>query len=252
MIEKAIWKNQGEVRTYETDLNGYWKPAAFYRAMEEATVHHSAHLNVDFFSLQQYGLAWVLARSKTKFFHFPTSGTQLIIKTWPKGWGQKIFGMRDYSITTLDGTVCALSTSAWLLIDTSSRHFVKPERLRVILPDNHGQFALDELLDKLGQPADMQPVAVFQARYSSLDLMGHVNNTQYIDWIFDCFPVEEIRDLKLDWLQINFNNEIQPDEMLTIEMAPLSGPPGCYAFRGNNQNNDTIAFDAQLGFRTGS
>ncbi len=248
MIEKAIWKETGEVRTYETDLNGRWKPAAFYRAMEEATVHHSAHLKVDFFTLQQYGLAWVLARSKTKFYHFPAAGNQLLVKTWPKGWSQKIFGMRDYTITTSDGTVCALSTSAWLLIDTTSRHFVKPERLPVILPDNRGQYALDEQLEKLAHPAGMQSIIDFKARYSSLDLMGHVNNAQYIDWILDCFPVERMRKQKLDWLQINFNNEVKPDETLTIEMSPLADQPDCYSVRGSNQTNDTIAFDAQFGW----
>ena len=45
MNEQSIWQEIIEVRTYETDFQGVWKPAAFFRAMEEATVHHAAALN---------------------------------------------------------------------------------------------------------------------------------------------------------------------------------------------------------------
>ena len=129
MNNHSVWQENTEVRTYETDFQGVWKPAAFFRAMEEATVHHAAHLKTDYFTLQEYDLAWVLARSKIVFHHFPTAGTQVHVKTWPKGWQQKIFGMRDYTLSGLDGDVYAQATTAWLLINTSSRRFVKPDML---------------------------------------------------------------------------------------------------------------------------
>ncbi len=248
MSEQAIWSEKLEVRTHETDLYGHCKPAAYYRVMEEATVHHSRHLQVDFFRLQEYGLAWVLARSKTRFFHFPPAGTTLIVKTWPKGWSQKIFGMREYSIATATGRVCALATSAWLLIDTSKRQFVKPERLPLNLPDNDGLSALDETLEKLAHPAEMNTAAEFQARYSSLDLMEHVNNAQYVDWIFDSLPLDFLAEHQPAWLQINFNNEVKHGENVAIEMAALPDSAQVYAIRGLNRVNESIAFDAHLGF----
>lgn len=249
MANKSIWEEQSEVHTYETDFLGTWKPAAFFRAMEEATVHHSAHLHVDYFTLQQFGLAWVLARSKIRFEQFPSAGTRLQVKTWPKGWSQKIFGMRDYTIQTENGQLCALATTAWLLIDTGTRRFVKPEQLPQALPDNEGRFAMDENLEKLVHPPEMNVMGNFQAHYSSLDLMGHVNNAQYIDWIFDCLPVDMMRHQKPQWLQINYNNEVKPDENLVIKSASLSGNPDISSFQGYNLTRDVIAFDAQVGWR---
>lgn len=249
MAEKSIWEEQSEVRTHESDFQGKWKPAAFFRAMEEATVHHSAHLQIDYLTLQQYSLAWVLARARIQFVQFPTSGTKLTVKTWPKGWSQKIFGMRDYSIQTGNGHTCALATTAWLLIDTASRRFVKPEMLLQRLPDNDGLFALNENLEKLVHPAEMQIVGNFQARYSSMDLMGHVNNAQYIDWIFDCFPIEKLRNQNPDWLQINYNNEIKSEEDLVIKSALIPGKANTYSLQGYNLTRDVIAFDAQVGWR---
>ena len=247
MTQRSIWQENTEVRTYETDFQGVWKPAAFFRAMEEATVHHAAHLKTDYFTLQEYDLAWVLARSKIVFHHFPTAGTQVHVKTWPKGWQQKIFGMRDYTLSGMDGEVYAQATTAWLLINTSSRRFVKPDMLPKALPDNDGLSALNEPLEKLVHPAEMQEARSFSASYSTLDLLGHVNNTHYIDWIFDCFSIEQIRAKKLAWLQINYSSEVKPDEQVMISIAEIPGTPLTYSVVGNKRPGGVTAFDAQFG-----
>ncbi len=247
MTQQSIWQEDTEVRTYETSFQGVWKPAAFFRAMEEATVHHAANLKTDYFTLQQFDLAWVLARSKIRFSHFPSAGTKVIVKTWPKGWQQKIFGMRDFTLCGLDGGVFAQATTAWLLINTKTRRFVKPELLPTPLPDNNGLSAVNEPLEKLVHPAEMQEMRTFTASYSTLDLLGHVNNTHYIDWIFDCFSIEQIRGRKLDWLQINYSSEVKPDEQITISIAELPEKPLTYSVVGINRNSEVTAFDAQFG-----
>ena len=221
MNNYSVWQENNEVRTYETDFQGVWKPAAFFRAMEEATVHHAAHLKTDYFTLQEYDLAWVLARSKIIFHHFPTAGTLVHVKTWPKGWQQKIFGMRDYTLSGLDGEVYAQATTAWLLMNTSSRRFVKPDMLPNELPDNDGLFALDEPLEKLVHPPEMREMRSFSASYSALDLLGHVNNTFYIDWIFDCFSSKYLKGKIPEWLQINYSSETRPEEDVAISMGEI-------------------------------
>jgi acyl-ACP thioesterase len=249
MNEKSIWQEIIEVRTYETDFQGVWKPAAFFRAMEEATVHHSEALKTDYLTLQKYDLAWVLARNKIRFIHFPETATRVVVKTWPKGVQQKIFGMRDYSMSTEDGRPIALSTSAWLVINTKTRRFVKPDQLPNQLPLNEGLSALDENLNKMAHPGQMQILNTFQARYSSLDLMGHVNNTHYVDWIFDSFPIDQIRGRKLEWLQINFSSEVKPDEIVDVSVGEDPHQNLIYSVVGMNRNTNVIAFDAQFGLK---
>lgn len=249
MDNHSIWQETIEVRTYETDFQGLWKPAAFFRAMEEATVHHAAALKTDYFTLQHYDLAWVLARHKIRFYHFPAGATRVVVKTWPKGFQQKIFGMRDYAISAEDGQLLAAATSAWLVINTKTRHFVKPELLPSQLPDNDGLSALDEPLEKMSHAGALTERNTFQARYSSLDLMGHVNNTHYVDWIFDSFAVDQIRGKKLDWLQINFSSEVKPEEVVAVSVGEVPQLPLTYSVLGMNQNMNVLAFDAQFGLK---
>lgn len=249
MTQQSIWQEIIEVRTYESDNRSIWKPAAFFRAMEEATVHHAAQLKTDYFTLQHFDLAWVLARTKIRFYYFPVAGTRVIVKTWPKGWQQKIFGMRDYLLSAEDGKIFAQATTAWLLLNTKTRHFVKPEMLPNPLPDNDGLSALDEPLEKLPQPANMREIDIFKARYSTLDLMGHVNNTYYIDWIFDCFSTEQLDGRTAEWLQINYSSETRPEESVAISMGETEDRSKTIALSGLNQTTGLIAFDAQLGWK---
>ncbi len=249
MTQQTIWQENFEVRSHETDFAMRWKPAAFLRVMEEITVHHSLHLGVDYYSLQEMNLAWILVRTKIRFYEFPPVGTKIIAQTWPRGWQQKIFGMRDYSIANEKGKSVAHATTAWLLVNTKTRRFVKPETLTVALPDNEGRFILEERLDKLTHPVGMSNEHVFKAGYSSLDLMGHVNNTQYMDWLCDCFPISFWKKYQFEWMQINYSNEVKPEESIDITITELDDHKGVFSAVGTNQDTNLTAFEAQFAFK---
>jgi acyl-ACP thioesterase len=246
---QTIWTEALEVHTHETDAFLRCKPAAYLRMMEEATTHHSRNLGVDYFTLQKNNLAWILARTKIKFYQFPSMITPVQVQTWPKGWAQKIFGMRDFTIKTSDGQLLAQATTAWLLVNTQTHRFVKPEVLTTTLPDNDGLAAIDEPLEKLSSNAELQEKRVFQASYSCLDVMGHVNNTQYVDWIMDCFAVEDLRHKQMDWLQINYSNEVKPDQRVSVRMGSIPNQPHVYAVAGSNLDTGAVAFEAQFAFK---
>jgi acyl-ACP thioesterase len=246
-MKNNIWLEKVEARTYETDFQLRWKPAAFFRAMEEAAVHHATQLGYDYFTLQKNNLAWILSRTKIKFYHFPQPGEKVHLLTWPKGIHQKIFFMRDFLITDAQENLFAKASTAWLLIDTNKRRFVRPDLLPGEMPDNDGKYALNEELEKIAHQNNLQEMGRFQAKYSAVDMMGHVNNTQYIDWIFDCFSFEQIRGSQLDWIQINYSSEVKPEEEVKLSIG--RNQDNTFSVEGYNQNSETIAFEAQFGIK---
>jgi acyl-ACP thioesterase len=247
MEKHSIWTEKTTVTTYQTDFQHNWKPAEFFRAMQEATTHHAQHLNVDHFSLIEQNITWVLSRMKIRFYRFPKTMDQITIRTWPKGIQQKIFFMRDYQMMDEQGNKFADASSAWLLIDTNKRRFVFPDALKDNLPDNDGKSALDEPLEKIARCDTLKVRETFKARYSSVDFLGHVNNTHYIDWIFDCFTLDEIRRKQLSWLQINYNAEVKPDEEVAVAIGKTNSQPDIYTINGTNLNTTGLAFEAQFG-----
>lgn len=248
MTQKSIWIETLEVKTSETDFQRRWKPSAFFRVMQETGTHHSIHLGYNYHQMNAQGLAFVLSRLKIYFNRFPGVGDQLTLETWPKGIQQKIFFMRDFRFSDQSGAPIASATSAWLLVDLNARRFLMPEALKEQLPDNDGRSAVNETLEKIATPIQMVPQLEVEARYSAVDMMEHVNNAHYIDWISDSFPFETFQENKLDWLQINYLQEVRPGERVSIAAGPCPGDGTARVVQGNNLTTGARAFEACLGW----
>ena len=93
-----------------------------------------------------------------------------------------------------------------------------PRARRLILLDiGYGLAAIDEPLEKIPAVEAMEEAITVQASYSAVDLMGHVNNARYIDWISDCFTFDQHREQTPASIQINYINEVRPGEQVRIQ-----------------------------------
>ncbi len=114
---------------------------------------------------------------------------------------------------------------------------------------------LNENLERLPLPKTMPEARTVRADYSAVDLMGHVNNTRYVEWVMDCFPFEHHRTHRLAWLQVNYNNEVRPEEEIRLSLGQDPGNPGGWYIAGTVFNpvglsgDGTRAFEAALGWQ---
>ena len=249
MAIEAIWTEETLVRTSETDFQQRWKPAHFFLTMQEAAANHADHLGYSYQEMLAQDMVWVLSRTKIRFYAFPRLEERVIIQTWPKGLQQKLFFMRDFRLSSPDGRRYADASSAYILINPKARRLLMPSALTVQVPDNGGQGALDEPLDKLNPPEDLPECLTVEARYSAVDLMGHVNNARYVEWICDCFPMEDYARRELSWMQLNFINEIRPGEQVRIHAGAQAQDPSVWTLQGNNLNTNKPAFEAAVGWK---
>ena len=241
-----VWTDEIRVHPYETDLNNEWKAAAFFQAFQDAANAHAANLGYDYHTMLAADHIWVLSRLKVYFYRFPTMGDQLTIRTWPKGIRQKIFFTRDFQIAAPDGQLIAAATSAWLLIDPKTRRMQLPGSLTGTLPKNSGLNALDEDLMKLAPENGLEEKFTTQANYSVVDVLGHVNNARYIDWVMDCFPFERFKTHQLAWLQINYNNEVRAGETVRISAGARNGDASRWLVVGEKPASGERAFEVEL------
>jgi len=241
------WIEQTRVKAYQTDFRAAWKPHCFFQAMQEAATHHAASLGFGYEKMLARGMIWVLSRIKICFNRFPGLAQEVTIKTWPKGVQQKIFFMRDFEISDSHGRL-AVATSAWLLINPELRRMLLPQSVYAAVPDNGGFSILDETLEKLTSPAVVLHERHVTADFSSIDLMGHVNNTRYVEWVSDCFPFEMYQQFKLSWMQINYLNEITPGQTVLIKVGKRSEDSIVWLVEGQNQLTGVRSFEAEVGW----
>lgn len=246
MEASTTWSEELEIKSSETDFQKRLKLSSFFELMQDMAASHASRLGVGYEDLQKRELAWVLSRKKVRFFDFPHMGETVRLTTWPKGIQQKLFFMREHEMTATDGRLLAASSSAYVLVNTRVRRIVLPNALEQPIPDNNGRSAIDEMLEKILTVENLEPCYALTVGYSALDIMGHTNNARYIEWISDCFSIEEHQAQRPAWLQINYLNEVKPGETVQIMRGQRGEPSGLWYLCGINQATGVKAFEAEM------
>ena len=247
--DNSIYTETFAVPTYECDAILRWKPSAFLQHMTSAANAHIDLLGEGYQALLDQGLVWVLSRMKFQFLRFPRVEEQITIRTWPKTIQQKLFFIRDYEILSASGELLTAATSAWLMMNMQTRRLVPPSALKLNLPQNLIRHALDEPLEKLTPPADGEERLRLRAGYSAIDVVGHVNNARYIEWVCDAFPIDWHLSHQLAALQINYDREVHPEDEVIVKVASQDDQPGVFALAGQNLTQNTETFTAAVSWK---
>jgi len=247
--EDIIYETKERVNNFECDFQRCWKPAAVFQHLTEAATIHADQLGFGFDAMLALNLFWVHSRMKIKFLAFPQAGDEITIRTWPKTIQQKLFYIRDFEMLDSGGQPLALATSAWLVIDATRRRMIPPRSLDITLPSRPDKVGLDEPLEKLGLENSGEERLRVRAGYSVVDMLGHVNNSRYVEWICDAFPMDMYEQNTLDWIQINYDHEIRPGEEVALSVNEQAGEDATWQVVGNNCTNETLAFEALLHWR---
>ncbi|KPL76495.1 hypothetical protein ADN00_11010 [Ornatilinea apprima] len=243
---QTVWTEVVEVQTHETDLLQRWRPSGLFRAIQTAGQHHASHLGYDYREMLLQNQSWVLARVRVEFERFPQAGEKITIQTWPKCIQQKLFFVRDFWITDASDQLVARASSAFVLIDTQARRILPPRALGGDLPSLPEKAAISSPLEKIVEVGQPSQALVRTAGYSVVDLMGHVNNAVYVDWVCDALPSSYFQERHLAAVQVNYNKEVRPAESVSIQVGQLDGQ---MSLKGVNQTTGEIAFEAQVEWR---
>ena len=247
--DNSIYTETFAAPMYECDANLRWKPSAFLQHMTSAANQHIDLIGEGYQALLDQGLVWVLSRMKFQFLRFPRVEEQITIRTWPKTIQQKLFFIRDYEILSASGELLTAATSAWLMMNMQTRRLVPPSALKLNLPQNLIRHALDEPLEKLTPPADGEERLRLRAGYSAIDVVGHVNNARYIEWVCDAFPIDWHLSHQLAALQINYDREVHPEDEVIVKVASQDDQPGVFALAGQNLTQNTETFTAAVSWK---
>src|SRR5690606_20724128 len=100
--------------------------------------------------------------------------------------------------------VICRATSSWAALNAKTMRPHNPADLpqRLIVTDTDS--AIDELLGKIPEPEEKELVYQKEIKYLDIDFLQHVNNVKYVEYVLDCFTLEDYRAAKIRSLQVNF------------------------------------------------
>ena len=205
--------------TNDVDAFGLWRPNAMFRLMQESAGEHSAKLGFSRETLvEKLGFVWMIARAQSVIHRMPRYRDTIHVTTW-YGEPNKITFPRYFRVYDENDTLIASASTAWTLVDLSSRRIVPPGKCNLTFPP------VASLTSELPEPGKLRlkkegaPEIVCRAPlYGDIDVNGHMNNASYVSWVMDLFPLEHHRQFRLRAFSIGYLSEAVPGEQVQISL----------------------------------
>jgi len=171
------------VKTCECQVNGNIKIVSLMQYLQEVAALHAEQLGFGFGRLNEIYSYWVLSNLRIEIDRFPKWNDVVAIKTWPSGY-TRLIATREF--VAKDQYDCELfrAGSQWMVLDKRNNRPKNLFHLDLSLPKT-GQKAISGKLKRLEPQDGYSEVERIRVPYSSIDLNGHVNNTEYVRWGID-------------------------------------------------------------------
>lgn len=203
-LADKVGKYDFVVEPFHADFTGKLTLGVLGNHLLNCAGFHAAERGFGIATLNENHYTWVLSRIAIEMFDMPAAYSRFSVETWVEDV-YRLFTDRNFSILDGSGNPLGYARSVWAMISTETR---KPADLLEL----HGGSISDYICDKecpIAKPgrikvSDSVPKAEIMARYSDIDLNGHVNSIKYIEHILDLFPLSQFKDKKLKRFEVAY------------------------------------------------
>ena len=242
---EPIYSEEFKITGLYIDCFGRLLPSKILYMMQEVAGNHFAQMAMDYDSLAQRGLFWAITRNKVQITRLPMRGETIRLETWPMPTTRVAYP-RSIVAYDEDGNEVFRSITLWVLMDANNRSMVLPGKSGI---DVVGTLRGNELASPLGLPA--KALVNRRKRYvnfTDLDRNAHMNNTRYLDWVYDLLGAEFHKDHTLREFTLCYLNEAREGQQLELSWDfPEAGCLMMDAHRHQEDKSDRI-FAAKLLF----
>ena len=188
--ENKIGTYQFVAEPFHVDFNGRLTMGVLGNHLLNCAGFHASDRGFGIATLNEDNYTWVLSRLAIELDEMPYQYEKFSVQTWVENV-YRLFTDRNFAIIDKDGKKIGYARSVWAMINLNTR---KPADLLAL----HGGSIVDYVCDEpcpIEKPSRIkvtsdQPVATLTAKYSDIDINGHVNSIRYIEHILDLFPIE--------------------------------------------------------------
>lgn len=239
MEHNGIWKEQFTIPAYMVDVTRHASLTAICNILQDMAGRHAKVLKVGYYDMQAIGCFWALNRLKVSINQFPKWQETINIETWISS-ARGPFSHRNFLIYNEKGELLGSASYLWFLVNIAKRRPTKiPKGIFSVFPD---------LIAPCGLPDKIKPkqgnfeTAIHHVVYSNLDMIGHVNNVKYIEWILDSSRKSPIfKGQHPTTLTINYLSEIAENDTIMINRLPLESATNDYFYALMNADSDKVA-----------
>ena len=179
---EPIYSQNFTISDVHVNCFGYLKTSMILYFAQEVAGKHFEKLAMDYDTMVQRGLFWAITRHRVQITRLPVRGETIRVETWPMPTTRVAYP-RSVVAYDAQGNELFRAISLWVLMDLNSRNMILPGKSGIEVA---GTLRGNELATPLGLPA--KALTNHRSRYvnfTDLDRNAHMNNTKYLDWIYD-------------------------------------------------------------------
>ena len=179
---EMIYREQMLVPNVATDCFGRMKLSLLLGCVQDVAGAHSAILGVNKMEYNGHALFWAVTRHRVQITRLPKARDRITLETWPCPTTRVAYPRACVAYDE-DGNELFRTVSLWVLMDMEDRSMVLPGKSGILV---NGITRGPELVPPPSvPPLTSENTTVRTVNYTELDVNGHMNNTQYLNWVDD-------------------------------------------------------------------
>ncbi|XDP49207.1 acyl-ACP thioesterase domain-containing protein [Streptococcus sp. CP1998] len=166
-----------------SDVNGFIKIPQLILLSLQVSGMQSIELGMsDMYILENYNLVWIITDYNMKIDRLPVFDEKITIETYAMSHN-RLFCYRAFNIKDEAGNTIIEMMATFVLMDRDTRkvHPVMSE----ITDAFNSEFSKTMLRGPRFKELEGGVEQEYRVRFYDLDMNGHVNNSKYLDWVFE-------------------------------------------------------------------
>ena len=195
------------------DMNGHIKLPDVILLSLQVSGMQSIELGVsDKTILEEYNLVWIITDYDIEVVRLPRFAEEITIETEALSYN-RLFCYRRFTIYDEAGQDLIHMMATFVLMDRDSRkvHAVEPQ----ILAPYQSEFSKKLLRGPKYQSLENPISKDYHVRFYDLDMNGHVNNSKYLDWIFEVMGADFLTHYIPKKINLKYVKEVRPGGVIT-------------------------------------
>ena len=234
---KPIFQHEFLINDAAVDCFGRLKPSMLLFYCQEIAGQHCHILGADYDTLAQKNLFWAIIRQKVQITRLPRSGETIRVETWPMPTTKVCFP-RSTVAYDADGRELFRAISMWVLMDTESRAMILPGKSGVTV---QGLLTGTELATPGSlAPKKLDNTCSRRVCFTDLDRNGHMNNTKYLEWIWDLLPSSFHQGSEPREFTVCYHTEAREGDLLHLGWQ--TDPEGLLQVESWRETEDAASF----------
>ena len=195
------------------DMNGHIKLPDVILLSLQVSGMQSIELGVsDKTILEEHNLVWIITDYDIEVVRLPRFAEEITIETEALSYN-RLFCYRRFTIYDEEGRELIHMIATFVLMDRDSRkvHAVEPEIVAPYQSDFDKKLIRGPKYESLDEPFSKD----YHVRFYDLDMNGHVNNSKYLDWIFEVMGADFLTQYIPKKINLKYVKEVRPGGVIT-------------------------------------